>query len=158
MNKINSSKSSYLPCLRVCNIVEQLDCLKIDTDEIEIDFELLKPQTLRALERYVKACQPAEAEGGDSSAHWGPKHRDGHGHHMHHHHSHRHARKGCKDRERSAFEEKKPNDQQQEKREEAYQKWYSDMERRQAQLQQKWADRQQKWVDYLAKKCSKQVC
>lgn len=43
---------------RVVQIIQTLEPSKCDTnpDEIEIDFEILKPSTLRELERYVKSC------------------------------------------------------------------------------------------------------
>lgn len=43
---------------RVVQIIQTLEPSMCDTnpDEIEIDFEILKPSTLRELERYVKSC------------------------------------------------------------------------------------------------------
>lgn len=43
---------------RVVQIIQALEPSTCDTnpDEIEIDFEILKPSTLRELERYVKSC------------------------------------------------------------------------------------------------------
>lgn len=43
---------------RVVHIIQTLEPSMFDTDpnEIEIDFEILKPSTLRELEQYVKSC------------------------------------------------------------------------------------------------------
>lgn len=43
---------------RVVHIIQTLEPSTFDTnpDEIEIDFEMLKPSTLRELEQYVKSC------------------------------------------------------------------------------------------------------
>lgn len=43
---------------RVVHIIQRREPSAHDTnpDEIEIDFEILKPSTLRELQRYVKSC------------------------------------------------------------------------------------------------------
>lgn len=43
---------------RVVHIIQSLEPSTCDSnpDEVEIDFEILKPSTLRALEHYVKSC------------------------------------------------------------------------------------------------------
>ena len=43
---------------RVVHIIQTLEPKMCDAnpDEIEIDFEVLKPSTLRSLEQYVKSC------------------------------------------------------------------------------------------------------
>lgn len=43
---------------RVVHIIQSLEPSMCDSnpDEVEIDFEILKPSTLRELEHYVKSC------------------------------------------------------------------------------------------------------
>lgn len=65
---------------RVVQIIQALEPKMCDTnpDEIEIDFEVLKPSTLRSLERYVKSCLnkkfkkfQSKYEAGCVWIHWG---------------------------------------------------------------------------------------
>lgn len=50
-----------LPGMKLAQVVKIIETLEptscnSDIDEIEIDFEILKPSTLRQLEQYVRSC------------------------------------------------------------------------------------------------------